>query len=127
MSVYIIMMVECRIGSGSRNAVDHNGGHVPPEIWNDPQIWSPSPHLRQSPSNSLPNFGQVGCLNLMQRYSIARHKRIYLSFTSYFIHGVLHKEQSHLKALMYPKFCIGFKIRKSRSEQLLLSGSGHSK
>ena len=27
----------------------------------------------------------------------------------------------------YPKFCIGFKIRKSRSEQLLLSGSGHSK
>ena len=29
--------------------------------------------------------------------------------------------------LNYPKFCIGFKIRKSRSEQLLLSGSGHSK
>ena len=28
---------------------------------------------------------------------------------------------------LYPKFCIGFKIRKSRSEQLLLSGSGHSK
>ena len=28
---------------------------------------------------------------------------------------------------IYPKFCIGFKIRKSRSEQLLLSGSGHSK
>ena len=27
----------------------------------------------------------------------------------------------------YPKFCIGFKIRKSRSEQLLLSGLGHSK
>ena len=27
----------------------------------------------------------------------------------------------------FPKFCIGFKIRKSRSEQLLLSGSGHSK
>ena len=30
-------------------------------------------------------------------------------------------------ARCYPKFCIGFKIRKSRSEQLLLSGSGHSK
>ena len=28
---------------------------------------------------------------------------------------------------MYPKFCIGFKIRKSRCKQLLLSGSGHSK
>ena len=27
----------------------------------------------------------------------------------------------------YPKFCIGFKIRKSRCKQLLLSGSGHSK
>ena len=33
--------------------------------------------------------------------------------------------ESHLA--YYPKFCIGFKIRKSRSEQLLLSGSGHSK
>ena len=29
--------------------------------------------------------------------------------------------------IMYPKFCIGFKIRKSRCKQLLLSGSGHSK
>ena len=29
--------------------------------------------------------------------------------------------------VMYPKFCIGFKIRKSRCKQLLLSGSGHSK
>ena len=36
-------------------------------------------------------------------------------------------QSSSLSTFNYPKFCIGFKIRKSRSEQLLLSGSGHSK
>ena len=32
-----------------------------------------------------------------------------------------------LNKTKYPKFCIGFKIRKSRCKQFLLSGSGHSK
>ena len=48
-----------------------------------------------------------------------------------FFQSLPHKKANFVKKsrpnMGYPKFCIGFKIRKSRSEQLLLSGSGHSK
>ena len=57
--------------------------------------------------------------------------------SSFAFERILHLEDSlallHLKCLLailhlkYPKFCIGFKIRKADAEQLLLSSSGHSK
>ena len=53
------------------------------------------------------------------------HTEFFVNFPLYFgikMTGLI----SNIKTI-YPKFCIGFKIRKSRSEQLLLSGSGHSK
>ena len=47
---------------------------------------------------------------------------LFLNAISVVVHSAL-----TCKITTYPKFCIGFIIRKSRSEQLLLSGLGHSK